>query len=279
MYHHFDTDIATLYGINEAIILENIRFWVMHNEANETNFHDGRYWTFNSIRAFESLFPYMKLTAIRSALKSLEENGLIVTGNYNKSAYDRTKWYSLTDKAYALFPQVSSICEKSQMDVSNSTNGCVEYHNSIFFNGQMDMTDTANGCDKKGEPIPDGKQEDRKPDGKPDDVQRRYGEYGNVLLSDGDLTSLQAKFPDWRERIERLSSYMESTGKRYKNHFATICRWASNDARTVRPRGQQPLPAPTNPQQAPNVPSIEEVMEKFSCSREDAELLIREDLW
>ena len=86
MQHHFDIEIAEAYGLNEAIILNNIRFWVIHNEANGTNFHDGRYWTYNSMKAFEKLFPYMKPFAIRTALKTLEENGLIITGNYNKSS-------------------------------------------------------------------------------------------------------------------------------------------------------------------------------------------------
>ena len=59
--------------------------------------------------------------------------------------------------------------------------------------------------------------------------RRRYGEYQNVLLSDSDMGKLKAEFPDWEERIERLSGYMESTGKSYKNHLATIRNWARSD--------------------------------------------------
>ncbi len=50
-----------------------------------------------------------------------------------------------------------------------------------------------------------------------------YGCYGNVKLSDTDLSKLKAEFPaDWQERIDRLSTYMDSSGKSYKNHLATI---------------------------------------------------------
>ena len=60
-------------------------------------------------------------------------------------------------------------------------------------------------------------------------IRHKYGEYNNVLLSDEDMDKLKSEFPDWKSRIDRLSSYMASTGKSYKNHLATIRNWARND--------------------------------------------------
>ena len=61
-------------------------------------------------------------------------------------------------------------------------------------------------------------------------VRHKYGEYKNVLLTDEDMEKLKAEFPDdWEKRIERLSDYIESTGKSYKNHLATIRNWAKRD--------------------------------------------------
>lgn len=60
-------------------------------------------------------------------------------------------------------------------------------------------------------------------------VRHKYGEYNNVLLTDEQMAKLQAEFPDWQERIERLSSYMASHGKSYKDHLATIRNWAKKD--------------------------------------------------
>ena len=61
-------------------------------------------------------------------------------------------------------------------------------------------------------------------------ARHKYGEYSNVLLSDEELQKLQAEFPaDWQARIERLSGYIASTGKKYKNHLATIRNWARSD--------------------------------------------------
>lgn len=65
---------------------------------------------------------------------------------------------------------------------------------------------------------------------KPKPVKHKYGEYNNVLLSDEELDKLKTEFSDYEERIERLSIYMASTGKSYKNHLATIRNWAKKDA-------------------------------------------------
>lgn len=100
--HILDIGVAQLVGTNAALILENISYWCEHNAANNTNLHDGHYWTYNSTKAFGELFPYMTVNVIRTALKKLKDNGLILSGNFNKSVYDRTTWYTLTEKAEAM---------------------------------------------------------------------------------------------------------------------------------------------------------------------------------
>lgn len=63
-----------------------------------------------------------------------------------------------------------------------------------------------------------------------------YGRYQNVVLSEKDLSELQAELPDsWQAYIDRLSEYMASTGKRYQNHAATIRRWATEDRKKATP--------------------------------------------
>ena len=63
--------------------------------------------------------------------------------------------------------------------------------------------------------------------------RHRYGEYQNVLLSDDELSRLKAEYPDWEERIERLSGYVASKGASYKSHYATIRNWARKDAKAA----------------------------------------------
>lgn len=64
-------------------------------------------------------------------------------------------------------------------------------------------------------------------------VKHKYGEYNNVLLTDEELDKLKTKFPDWENRIERLSEYMASTGKAYKSHYVTILSWSRREQNNV----------------------------------------------
>jgi len=77
---------------------------------------------------------------------------------------------------------------------------------------------------------------------KSDEVRHQYGEYKNVLLSDNDLEKLKSEFPDWENRIERLSVYMKSTGKTYADHLATIRNWARRDSQEAKKNQQNPRP-------------------------------------
>ena len=68
-----------------------------------------------------------------------------------------------------------------------------------------------------------------------------YGYYKNVMLTDDELESLKEDFPDdYKDRIEKLSEYMASSGREYKSHFATIKKWAKEDkekgVNNVRPQ-------------------------------------------
>lgn len=128
MINSFDTDIALDVGVNAAIIYKNIQFWCEKNRANGMNEHEGHFWTYNSIKAFCTLFPYMSEKQIRSSLKVLENKGYILSGNFNKSSYDRTKWYADLKEEMS-----DSICPTSQMD----------------------FVEKANEFDPEGEPIPD----------------------------------------------------------------------------------------------------------------------------
>ena len=64
-----------------------------------------------------------------------------------------------------------------------------------------------------------------------------YGRYKNVILTDTELSELQAELPDkWEYYIDRLSGYIASTGRKYKNHAATIRRWAADDTAKATPK-------------------------------------------
>lgn len=103
------------FGMECAVIIKHLYFWIKKNQVCEKNFHDGRYWTYGSVKAFCELFPYMGDKKLRNAFKKLEDNGLIVVGNYNTLPFDRTKWYALTTKGMRLMESGSFDSAKGQL--------------------------------------------------------------------------------------------------------------------------------------------------------------------
>tara|TARA_B110000858_G_scaffold86683_1_gene100124 strand:+ start:2466 stop:3239 length:774 start_codon:yes stop_codon:yes gene_type:complete len=97
MEYSFNTDHAEKYGVDEAIIIRNLLYWVSKNKANGVNEYDGYTYTYNSIAAFRVLFPFWSERQIGRILKSLEAQNVVKIGNYNKAKYDRTKWYAFVD--------------------------------------------------------------------------------------------------------------------------------------------------------------------------------------
>lgn len=111
MEHSFDVEIAVRYGINSAILLKNLYFWIQKNAANGRHYHDGTYWTYNSKKAFVELFPYLTERQVRTALDRLVSEEIVIVGNYNERAFDHTAWYAITEKGY-------SVLQKSPIDLT-----------------------------------------------------------------------------------------------------------------------------------------------------------------
>ena len=155
MYYSFNSEIAIKYGVDGAIMIENLHFWISKNKANEKHFYDGRYWTYNSLKAFEKLFPFWSSRQIERILRNLINQGAIITGNYNKIPYDRTKWYALTESVI-----------------------------SIYANGEIEERKCVNENNETVEPIPDNK-----PDSKPNDnINKKEKEEKTKSIENGQMS-------------------------------------------------------------------------------------------
>lgn len=91
----FNTEDAIRYGVSEAVVLFNIRYWVKKNEENQINYFEGKHWTFNSCTQYTKVFPFYSDRQISRLLVSLEKKGAIISGNFNKKGYDNTKWTTI----------------------------------------------------------------------------------------------------------------------------------------------------------------------------------------
>ena len=115
--HSFRADVAKSLGVDQAIILGNLAFWIIKNKANERHFYEGYFWTYNSARAFAELFPYWSPSKISRILRDLEKKSVIKSGSFNKHSYDRTKWYTICDE---------TILQKYTIDDAESKDGTLD---------------------------------------------------------------------------------------------------------------------------------------------------------
>ena len=81
-------------------------------------------------------------------------------------------------------------------------------------------------------PNKNDKEENNRSKNKEREALRCLGEFQNVFLSENEMAALQGDFPSrWEKYINRLSSYMASSGRHYANHYATLRKWLDEDSR------------------------------------------------
>ena len=80
-----------LNSVDKAIILQQMHYWLMKS----TNVKEGHRWIYNSATKWHEQFPWLSEKTIQRYLKDLEKKKLLITGNYNKAKFDRTKWYRI----------------------------------------------------------------------------------------------------------------------------------------------------------------------------------------
>lgn len=147
--HSYNVSVAVDVGINAAIIFHNICFWVEQNFANERNFINNDYWTYNTVNAFKTMFPEMTYEQIRNALRKLEEKKYIKSAFLSEDVMDRTKYYAVVDFEKWISNNKCK-CENSHMDSEQSQmdNGNGTDVNNIYNNKSID-TDNNSANDKQ----------------------------------------------------------------------------------------------------------------------------------
>lgn len=104
MNFHFDGAVAEMYGVDGAVFISRLQFWIEKNAANDRHYHEGRYWTYNSLRAMEKLFPFWSRRQIERIVKNLKDKGVLLTANYARDSYDRTLFYALDESKLPISP-------------------------------------------------------------------------------------------------------------------------------------------------------------------------------
>lgn len=138
MDHSFNTSIASQSSTDVAIFIHSIAYWVEFNYSHGQNYNDGRYWTYNTKESLLKFFPYWTYEQLKTIIKKAINSGFILTGNFNKKGWDRTIWYTLSDKALEHYTTIhareapaSTIVAIPTMHCGNLTNALLRSHHTI----------------------------------------------------------------------------------------------------------------------------------------------------
>ena len=215
MEHQFNVELATKVGVEKAVIIHNMYFWINHNAKNKKNVYDGSVWTYNSSSAFGKLFPYLKDRTISRYLLELEKDGYLKTGNYNDNTFDKTKWYSFTDNFLEELKNIGFDIE----DILISQNMYTDTHKM------------ANRSTDNGEPIPDSKHTDEKQEYKEErdkslsKKDERYDANADFSYVDDPYAAIWKEWLDYKKEIKK--QYKTQRGA--KSQYNTLIKYANNN--------------------------------------------------
>jgi uncharacterized phage protein (TIGR02220 family) len=83
--------LAVKIGLNEAVVLQQIHYWVQSSSHQI----EGRQWIYNTYKEWQKQLPFWSESTIIRTIRSLEDQGYLITGNWNHMKMDKTKWYAI----------------------------------------------------------------------------------------------------------------------------------------------------------------------------------------
>lgn len=87
--------LAKLIGLNEAIVLQQIHYWLENNRKAGRHFIDGHTWTYNTAREWHEQFPFWAESTVRKTLTTLRRKRLLFAEQLSPDKRDRTLYYRL----------------------------------------------------------------------------------------------------------------------------------------------------------------------------------------
>lgn len=206
--------ICTSDSVDSLSWFEEVLFYRLIVNCDDYGRFDGRLAIIKN-----RLFPLkesLTAKAISKAVNTLVTAGLVVL-------------YEFEGKPYLYLPTWNDHQNvRAKRSKYPSPEGCVIAHENICNHMYADVPVIQSESESESES--ESKRDSAR-------AKHKYGEYKNVLLTDDELEKLKAEYADYLDRIERLSSYIASTGKAYKSHYATIRNWARADAEKGRSNG------------------------------------------
>lgn len=110
-----DTCVAVALGLNEAIVVQQLRYLISTVEGDPRHTFEGRVWAWNTYDQWATeQIPFLSAQTIKRAMRNLESKGIVLSRQHK--SYNRTKLYSVDEEALAR--TVSSSAEATAFDAS-----------------------------------------------------------------------------------------------------------------------------------------------------------------
>jgi len=212
--HSFDIGIAQHLGVNAAIVFNHIIYWLRINKQKSYNFIENKTWMYETISEISKFLGYLSEKQVKTAIRTLVDNGLLIEGFHSKNKFDRTTWYSVPDEEF-LDPQ--KIFTKSPT-------------------GPVGNPYRADGKSLQGSCIIQDKHQDKHQENNTNTPPTPKGEvakatcaFGSfVILKDGEYKTLSEKFGKilLDATIEEMNDYCAaSKPKGYTDYAAALRQW------------------------------------------------------
>lgn len=130
-------DLAVIIGdCEEAIALNQISYWLEKYKEVNHNFKDGKYWVYNSYQKWsEDNFPFWHPSKIQRIFRSLEKKGLLISANYNKASFDKTKWYTID------YDKLQNMTDDYERKLCENKISSLDSESSLIENEQSSLED------------------------------------------------------------------------------------------------------------------------------------------
>ena len=149
-----DKDLATVIGLNEAIILQQINYWLHVRGGKDV---DSRHWIKHTISEFlEKDFPFWSRSTVKRAIINCKKKGFLLERNLNTAGFDKSKWYSIDeDKLNEVMSH--ALVQNEPTSGSKWTNGKVQNEPTYtreYTKNTTEITTNNNKSSSKDEHIP-----------------------------------------------------------------------------------------------------------------------------
>ena len=139
--HAFLVEDAVAYGLDQAIMLQHIRFWINQNKDKKTHHHQGKVWMFQSAASMKLHYRYWSRQKISRLLRDMEDHNLIISGTEaetQKFIQDfRNEFRSLSPEQVAFPRRVSNITDWYDHKTIYKKSCPIHVRGSLLFNKHL----------------------------------------------------------------------------------------------------------------------------------------------